>query len=136
MGNRIGYVTAWNSTTIINNTTRFATTYTDDGIIVKPRIIVLPNGTKVNYDGTGTSPASLGKITQEFYDEGGPTFTDLVATYLGVFAEMSMKQAEGTVLLYADAILIDVKDTTPVQGTRNTVWCSLTWELMSTWSPT
>ena len=136
MAIRIGYITEWNSTAIVNGTSRKATTYTDDGELVKPRVITLPNGVKVNYDGTGSSPTTLGVITQELIDDEGPAFTDLMSVYLGAFASMTMKQAESTGVLYADAILTNVQDTTPVQGTRDKVWCTLTWELMSGWSPT
>ena len=136
MGISIGYVSTWNGTWLINDTTRFATKYTGNGLIVKPRIVVLPDGTKVSYDGTSTSPSSPGRLTQEFYDTEGPTFLDSLHGQLGKVSTVVLRESEnaGANTDSAQAILVMVKDVTPIQGKRSRVWGEVTWEIIGDWS--
>jgi hypothetical protein len=130
----IGYVTNWSTTgAIVNGTTRRATTYATDGLIAKPRIYTQTNGVKVHFDGITTALTSPGQVTQEFFDTGGVTAIDALRSNLGAVGTLTMTPVSGSTTT-ATAILVRVEDTTPVQGSRARVWCSCTWEILTTWS--
>jgi len=136
MGIAVGYVTMFDLVAVVNGTTRRATTYTGDGTIAKARVITLPNGTKVNYDGTSDSPTTLGRVTQEFLDTAGSAYMTSLHNKLGNVGLLVLTDAadDPTTYLSASAILIKVQDTTPVQGARDKVWCTATWEIVGAWA--
>ena len=130
-----GYITTWNAVAFLEGaTTRKATTYTSNGVIVRPRLITLPNGTLANYDGSGPSPTTPGTISQEFFDTAGATFLDTLEGQKGIMGTLVMKKAESAGTESVSAILINVQDTTPVQGNRDRVWGRATWRIVGDWA--
>lgn len=130
-----GYITTWNGTAFLAGaTTRKATTYAGSGVIVRPRLITLPNGSVANYDGSGPSPTTPGVVSQEFFDTAGATFLDTLEGQKGVMGTLVMKKAESAGTESVSAILINVQDTTPVQGSRGRVWGKATWRIVGDWA--
>jgi hypothetical protein len=131
----LGYVTNFVGVgAIVNQTTRFATTYSTDGKIITPRIYKLPNGVKVHYDGTSDALESPGEVTQEFFDSQGQAgLIDTLRASLGKVGTITMTEADGSTTHTATAILVSVLDTTPVEGNRNKIWCKCTWEILDDW---
>jgi hypothetical protein len=132
----LGYVTNFSPVgAIVNGTTRLATTYSPEGKIITPRIWVQSNGVKVHYDGTNDALESPGHVTQEFFDTAGQAgLYDTLRANMGALGTLTMVEADDVTSHTASAILVEVNDATPVQGTRAKIWCSCTWEILSDWT--
>jgi hypothetical protein len=133
MAEVIGYASSFTPIgTIVNGTTRFATTFTDGGVRATPRIIQLGNGTLVHYDGTSDAPTTPGTVSQEIFDTGGVTYYNTCRQNIGGYGTLTVSGLTGSST--AEAILINVEDTTPVQGNRARMWINLTWQIIDDWS--
>ncbi len=136
----LGYITTFNALTVTNpsgSADQLPTTYTTGGMTVRPRIIILPNGVKVHYDGSSDAPSLPGKVVQELVDTTGTAgaLIDTFGTWLGDVGDLVLTVvSSGGGTKTAEGILVDVEDITPVQGNRDKVWIRLTWEMLEDWA--
>ena len=135
-----GYVTSWDPepagspVAIVNGTTRKAINFPDDGLIVQPRIYTTSTGIKVHYDGVSAAPTTPGVVTQELLDKSGLTWLISMKALRGQVGTLTMVDADGLSFGTAQGILTRVIDITPVDIKRDSVWVSLTWEMIGDWS--
>ena len=133
----LGYITLWKALTISNGTTQRALSYTTGGMKTSPRIYTLPNGVKVNQDGTSVSPTTPGIVKQEIIDMSGTSgaLIDAYGALLGQVGALIIDVQSSTGGTYtASAVLIGVEDTTPVQGSRGNLWITFTWDMLADWA--
>lgn len=67
MAGYTGYLTGFNTGTaytLIDHSTQLGLNVISTAVASQPRVEMLPNGTKVNYDGTSGAPRIPGKLTQ------------------------------------------------------------------------
>ena len=135
MPNTVGYLTAFDGTTLINHSTLRATGVVANTTTAHIRTYVLPNGTKVNYDGTADGAVTPGKATQRIYCvSGGATLYAALAGKLGYYGTLTLtKLATGTTT--CSAILESAEDITQrvIHGTGY-MEILVTFELVSEWS--
>lgn len=130
----LGYVTNFVGIGAIHNVglAQLATSYTDGGLVVRPRIVELGNGVIVHYDGTSTALTTPGTVSQEIIATGTGFYNTCYAA-LGAVGDLTITKVAGGTSL-AEAILTGVEDTTPVQGSRGKTWTRLTWQVIGDWS--
>lgn len=64
MTDYLGYISAFDTLTVVDNTTKKAKNLIAQTYTVAENLYTLPNGTVVNYDGTADTVVSPGKVTQ------------------------------------------------------------------------
>jgi hypothetical protein len=136
MAGFLGYVTNFVGVgAIVNGTTRKATTYATDGVVVTPRLWQTFDGVWVHYDGTNDALSSPGMVTQEFFDTSGSSgLFDTLRSAMGVLGDLTVTELDDVTTHVAAAILVEVVDNTPVQGNRDKIWCQCTWKILEDWT--
>lgn len=132
--NLIGYLTAFDGTTLINHSTLCAISVAQQASIVALRTYVLPNGTIVNYDGTSDAALTPGQISQEIMaTSGGIALHDALAAKIGNYGTLTLTQlATGTVT--ANAILTSIEDISDSMARADAMKISLTFQLVGDWA--
>ena len=135
MANTVGYLTAFDGTTLVNHSTLRATTVVGNTTTVHIKTYVLPNGTKVNYDAAADASTTPGKAIQEIHcDSGGGALYAALTAKLGFYGTLTLtKLATGA--LTCSAILEMVEDISlhPIHGTGY-MKIRVTFELVSEWA--
>ena len=137
---KLGYLTVFDTTTLINYTALKPMGIAKDTSKVAMRTYELPNGTKVNWDGTGDSIVTPGKATQEILaTAGGMTLFNALTNKQGNYGVLTLTRLNSNpatvVTLTCNAVLDMVDDFYP-QAAHDTAVMHLrvTFELISAWS--
>lgn len=132
--NTVGYLSAFDGTTLVDGSTKFAAAYVQNAAQVVLKTYRLPNGTVVNYDGTSDSALTVGPISQEVYAASSAlTFYNTLVGKLGHYGTLTLtKLAGGTTT--TSAILTAVRDVTPALTARSAMNIVVEFEVVTSWS--
>jgi hypothetical protein len=84
-----GFITSFDTTTIVNHTTQRGVGFANVNYTVNGRTYVLPNGTKANYDGTSDSVITPDSASQLFYvTTGAGAVLDALAAKTGFYGTL------------------------------------------------
>ena len=134
MSNNVGFLTLFDGTTLVNHSDQRATDVVDNTSGVNVPLVILPNGTKVYYNGTSDSTTTPGRAIQRFaeWSDGVSIYGTLVGK-LGHIGTLTKTRLGGTTYT-CDAVLIGVRDVTPILRTRANMIIEVEFELLTDWT--
>jgi len=135
--NPVGYLTIFDTTTLINHTTKRATNQVGNTSIANILVYKLPNGTKVSYNGTADAKLTPGRATQDItLTAGGETLAATLIAKVGNYGALTFaKLSSASALLTNKAYLESVQDITEwrTHGTAH-MRIRVTFELLEDWT--
>ena len=109
--NTIGYLITFDGTTLINHGALCAASVAENNATVALRMYTLPNGNRVNYDGTSDSAITAGEINQEILaTTGGIALYGTLAAKLGNRGSLTLSPLSGADVS-CNAVLLSIEDT-------------------------
>lgn len=135
MASVLGYLVTFDGNTMVNHTTKRALDVVDNTSGVNLPVVILPNGTKVYYNGTSDSTTTPGKAKQRvIVTTGADSFYANMIAKLGDYGTLTLDPVDGSANLTCSAVCTSVRDITPILRDRDSMWMEFEFELLTNWS--
>ena len=138
MPNTIGYLTIFDTTTLVDHSNKRALDVVDNTSGVNAPVTILPNGTKVYYNGTSDATTTPGRARQRIINiSAARTFYETLVGKLGNYGQLTLAEtdhATNPTTHTCYAILMSVRDITPILRTRDKMWIEVEFELLTDWT--
>lgn len=132
---KLGYLVTFDGTTLVDHSNKRALDVVDNTSGVNLPVSILPNGTKVYYNGTSDSTTTPGRAKQRLINvSAGNTFYATLVGKLGNYGTLTLDPLDGGANLTCSAILVSVRDITPILRSRDKLWVEVEFELLTDWS--
>lgn len=135
MSGWVGYITDFDGATVTDGTNTKHTSLVIDTDVVMARFFTLPNGTKVNYDGTSDAATFPGTCQQRIKGSGnnvGSQFSTLMDKK-GNRGTLTLTKVDGVSQLTCNAVLIDVRIISTSLPPKKFYEYVCLWELEDDW---
>ena len=134
----VGYILSFDGTVIVDivgATTLRAITTAQNGAVANALLYTLPNGTRINYNGTADATTTPGRMSQSIIcTSGGPALYGTLVAKLGHYGTTVLSPLSGADLSAA-SILVAVEDITPAKIARvNSMHIRITVEVVGDWT--
>ena len=135
MTNKLGYLVTFDGTTLVDHSNKRALDVVDNTSGVNAPVTILPNGTKVYYNGTSDSTITPGRARQRVIStSAGNTFYTTLVGKLGNYGTLTLDPLDGGADRTCSALLMSVRDITPILRSRDKLWIEVEFELLTDWT--